>query len=95
MNVDKNQLYQVIINLVMNACDAMEGKGTLTLRTYRDKARGEAYLEISDTGSGISKNDLTNIFDPFFTTKSLGKGTGLGLSTAYGIIKENRRKNYG
>ena len=89
INVDKNQLYQVIINLVVNAGDAMGGKGTLTLHTYRDKARGEAYLEISDTGSGISKKDLPNIFDPFFTTKPLGKGTGLGLSTAYGIIKEN------
>lgn len=89
VNVDKNQLYQVIINLVMNAGDAMEGKGILTLHTYRDKARGETYLEISDTGRGISENDLPNIFDPFFTTKALGKGTGLGLSTAYGIIKEN------
>lgn len=89
INVDKNQFYQVIINLVINAGDAMGGKGTLTVHTYRDKARGEAYIEISDTGSGISENDLPNIFDPFFTTKSLGKGTGLGLSTAFGIIKEN------
>lgn len=86
---DKDQLNQVIINLVMNAVAAMEGGGTLTLRTYRDKAARKAYLEIEDTGCGIPEENLSKIFDPFFTTKEPGKGTGLGLSTAYGIIKEN------
>ena len=87
---DRDQLGQVIVNLVMNAVDAMEQEGTMTLRTYRDKPAGKAYIEVSDTGRGIPKKDLPLIFDPFFTTKAPGKGTGLGLSTAYGIIKENQ-----
>lgn len=89
VHVDKNQLGQVIINLVMNAVDAMDRRGTLTFRTYRDKAAKKVYLETSDTGCGIPKENLSRIFDPFFTTKNLGEGTGLGLSTVYGIIKEN------
>jgi signal transduction histidine kinase len=87
--VDKDQISQVIINLVMNACAAMDGKGTLTLRTTRNKRQKTAYLEVIDTGCGIPKENLSRIFDPFFTTKELGKGTGLGLSTAYGIMQEN------
>jgi len=89
IHADKNQLTQVIINVVMNALAAMEHKGVLTFCTYRDKPSRKAFLEISDTGSGISKENRSKIFDPFFTTKELGKGTGLGLSTAYGIVKEN------
>ena len=87
--VDKNQINQVIINLVMNAIAAMKGEGQLRLRTYRNKMKGKVYLEISDTGCGIAPDSLNKIFDPFFTTKALGEGTGLGLSTAYGLIKEN------
>ena len=99
IKVDRSQLNQVIINLVINAIDAMERKGTLTIRTYCDKgkrksggkkaAAGFAYLEVSDTGCGISEENLSRIFDPFFTTKDPGKGTGLGLSTVYGIVHEN------
>ncbi len=89
IHADKNQLSQVIINLVMNAADAMEKKGVLTFRTYRKKPLKKVYIEVSDTGCGISKENLSKIFDPFFTTKDTGKGTGLGLSTSYGIIKEN------
>jgi two-component system NtrC family sensor kinase len=99
VKVDRGQFNQVIINLVINAVDAMERKGSLTLRTYSDRnkkkgvgkkaAAGFAYLEVSDTGCGISEYNLPRIFDPFFTTKDLGKGTGLGLSTAYGIVQEN------
>jgi two-component system, NtrC family, sensor kinase len=87
---DRDQLGQVIVNLIMNAVDAMEQKGTLTLRTYRKKTAHKAFIEVADTGRGIPKNNLPLIFDPFFTTKAPGKGTGLGLSTAYGIIKENK-----
>jgi signal transduction histidine kinase len=86
---DRDQLGQVIVNLVLNAVDAMNQKGTMTLRTYRDKPGQKAYIEVADTGRGIPEKDLPLIFDPFFTTKAPGKGTGLGLSTAYGIIKEN------
>jgi two-component system NtrC family sensor kinase len=99
VKVDTNQLHQVIINLVINAVDAMERNGTLTLRTYCDKRKKKAagknvpagfvYLEVSDTGCGIAEGNLSRIFDPFFTTKDPGKGTGLGLSTAYGIIQAN------
>ncbi len=86
---DKNQLSQVFINLIMNAGDAMEKKGTLTFRTYRNKPAKKVYIEVSDTGCGIPEDSLSKVFDPFFTTKETGKGTGLGLSTSYGIIKEN------
>ena len=99
IRVDRSQLNQVIINLVINAVDAMERKGTLILRTYCEErkskgagkkaAAGFAYLEIADSGCGISEDNLPRIFDPFFTTKDLGKGTGLGLSTVYGIVHEN------
>lgn len=91
---DRDQLGQVIVNLVMNAVDAMDHKGTLTFRTYRNKPAQIACIEVSDTGRGIPKADLPLIFDPFFTTKAPGKGTGLGLSTAYGIIKENKGRIY-
>jgi two-component system, NtrC family, sensor kinase len=87
---DRDQLGQVMVNLILNAVDAMNQKGTMTLRTYRNKPAGKAYIEVADTGRGIPEEDLPRIFDPFFTTKPVGKGTGLGLSTAYGIIKENK-----
>ena len=86
---DRDQLGQVIVNLVLNAVDAMDHEGTMTLRTYRNKPAQKACIEVSDTGRGIPAKDLALIFDPFFTTKAPGKGTGLGLSTSYGIIKEN------
>ena len=89
LHVDKNQISQVIINILINAVHAMNESGTLTLRTYRNKLAGKAFLEVTDTGCGIAREDLPKIFDPFFTTKAPGVGTGLGLSTAYGLIKEN------
>jgi two-component system NtrC family sensor kinase len=89
VHVDKNQIGQVIINLIMNAIDAMDGKGRLTLRTRQDTLEDKVSLEVEDTGCGIPIENMAKIFDPFFTTKTLGKGTGLGLSTAYGIVKEN------
>ncbi|MFW5958302.1 MAG: sensor histidine kinase, partial [Desulfosalsimonas sp.] len=89
VNVDTNKLSQVIINLVINAADAMEGRGTLTVTTYRNKADQKIFLEISDTGCGIYDENISKIFDPFFSTKPKGKSTGLGLSIAYGIIEEH------
>jgi PAS domain S-box-containing protein len=89
IHADKNQLSQVVINLVTNAIDAMGKKGTLTFRTYRNKPAKKVYIEVSDSGCGIPEEHSSKIFDPFFTTKKTGKGTGLGLSTSYGIIKEN------
>jgi two-component system, NtrC family, sensor kinase len=89
VKADRNKMSQVVINLVMNAIDAMNFSGILTLKTYRNDDRKTACLEVTDTGCGIPEENRNRIFDPFFTTKELGKGTGLGLSTAYGIVKEN------
>jgi two-component system, NtrC family, sensor kinase len=89
VNADRNNMSQVVIILVMNALDAMNKKGILTLKTYRDDRQKKGCLEISDTGTGIPEENLSRVFDPFFTTKGPGKGTGLGLSTAYGIVKDN------
>ena len=81
------QLNQVFLNLLMNACDAMESGGTITIRT---RALEEGVrLEFSDDGPGIPEDVRSNIFDPFFTTKPVGVGTGLGLSLSHGIIERN------
>jgi PAS domain S-box-containing protein len=90
IDADRNELCQVVINLIINAIDAMSGSGTLTFRTFGESRSGKAYLEVSDTGGGIAEENLSKIFDPFFTTKAPGKGTGLGLSMAYGVLEENR-----
>jgi two-component system, NtrC family, sensor kinase len=92
ISADKNQLCQVVINLIINAIDAMNSKGTLTFTTYATPRSNKAYFEVSDTGSGISAENTTKIFEPFFTTKPPGKGTGLGLSMAYGVLKDNKGK---
>jgi signal transduction histidine kinase len=89
INADTNKLNQVIINLVMNAADAMHGTGKITLHTYKDKPNKKVFLEVKDTGEGIPRENLSKIFDPFFTTKEVGKSTGLGLSIVYGIIEEH------
>ena len=99
--VDIHQFEQVIINLAVNARDAMPNGGTLTVRTFNlaaDASRNIApnlmpageYVacEVEDTGTGISENIRDKIWEPFFSTKDVGKGTGLGLSTVYGIIKQ-------
>ncbi len=87
---DNNQLIQVFTNLIINATQAMDGKGNITVRTNKDKPKGKIYIEISDTGCGISEKNLPKIFDPFFTTKEEGKGTGLGLSTVRDIIEKHK-----
>ncbi|MCP4023750.1 MAG: PAS domain S-box protein [Desulfobacteraceae bacterium] len=89
VNADTNKLNQVLINLIINAVDAMEGSGSLILRTDKDTFNKKVYLEIKDTGSGIPHENLSKIFDPFFTTKEVGKSTGLGLSIVYGIMEEH------
>jgi two-component system, cell cycle sensor histidine kinase and response regulator CckA len=102
VRADPGQLEQVIVNLVVNARDAMPRGGTVTIQTYgvstaEVRKLGSdilpitdyTALSISDTGSGIAPELLPKIFEPFFTTKEVGKGTGLGLSTVYGIVKQS------
>ena len=83
-----SELNQVWTNLIDNAIDAMNGKGELRVRTYRDD--GCVVVEIGDNGSGISPEVRGHIFEPFFTTKSVGEGTGLGLDTVQRIVKKHR-----
>ncbi len=102
MKADPIQMQQVVMNLVVNARDAMLSKGgTLTIETHNVEIHQEmlsnhpgvpvgsyVLLSVTDTGSGMSPEIQSHLFEPFFTTKSPGKGTGLGLSTVYGIIKQ-------
>lgn len=83
------QLNQVFMNMVLNAAEAMDGRGTLTVRTYSMPEDGVICIEFTDTGCGIPEEIISRIFDPFFTTKEVGKGTGLGLSMSYGIIEDH------
>lgn len=84
--IDAGQLQQVVINIVINAADAMEENGVLTIETCRARNTSEILLKISDTGKGIPDDILPLIFEPFFTTKKVGKGTGLGLAIVHGIV---------
>lgn len=84
---DMNQLQQVLLNLSLNACEAMPQGGTITVQSAA--ADGRVVLTITDTGCGIKKDLFDKIFDPFFTTKPVGKGTGLGLSVTYGIVESH------
>jgi signal transduction histidine kinase/CheY-like chemotaxis protein len=101
VKVDQGQFEQVIINLVVNARDAIGENGTITIQTknrtfLRATTLGTetifpgsyVFIEVSDDGCGIDKEDMSKIFDPFYSTKSTGEGTGLGLSTVYGIVKQ-------
>ena len=85
VHVVPDQLLQVLLNLLINAVDAMDGVGTVETRTAHDQ-RGVS-VSIRDSGHGIPASIIARVFDPFFTTKAVGKGTGLGLSVSYGIMK--------
>jgi PAS domain S-box-containing protein len=102
LRMDPSQVDQILANLVVNARDAIDGAGRVTIETgnrvvdrdycadHMECAPGEyVTLTVSDTGCGISLENIANIFEPFYTTKGIGHGTGLGLATVYGIVKQN------
>jgi two-component system cell cycle sensor histidine kinase/response regulator CckA len=101
VEVDPGQIEQVVVNLAVNARDAMPRGGVLALRTaavppaeagalgLAPRPLGYVRLEVADTGEGIAPEVLPHVFEPFFTTKEMGKGTGLGLSTVYGIVQQS------
>ncbi|MFZ3019388.1 MAG: ATP-binding protein [Gallionella sp.] len=85
-----SQLNQVFMNLLVNAAQAIEARGKITIRTGQDGER--VWIEVVDTGKGIPPENMPRIFEPFFTTKPVGKGTGLGLSVSYNIVEKHRGK---
>jgi two-component system NtrC family sensor kinase len=87
--IDPSQIERVFINIIVNAADAMDGKGKLNLATRFDPVDNCIEVEFADTGHGIATENLEKIFDPFFTTKDTGHGVGLGLAISFGIIKEH------
>jgi signal transduction histidine kinase len=103
VRADVSQIQQVLINLVVNACEAMPADGQLTISTSRRQVDDPkslpptvelgpgcyAAITVTDTGHGIDSETLEHIFEPFFTTKAFGQGSGLGLSTVYGIVKQS------
>jgi len=98
---DRHQIEQVLLNLAINACDAMDNRGTLTITAdmvqldgSQVEARGLApatyvRVAVSDTGTGIDVKTMSSLFEPFFTTKEIGRGTGLGLAVAHGIVTQH------
>jgi len=102
VRIDPSQVDQILANLCVNARDAIDGTGTITIETAdgtpaeRDHAEGleappgrHVMLAISDSGCGMDPEALSHLFEPFYTTKDVGSGTGLGLATVYGIVKQN------
>jgi PAS domain S-box-containing protein len=92
ININRQEIEQVLINLITNSCHAMEGitdKKDLTLKISASHIRNNVVIELTDNGNGMDDKTIENIFNPFFTTKKIGKGTGLGLSVCRGIIEQH------
>ncbi|MCF8076397.1 MAG: hypothetical protein K9K63_02240 [Desulfotignum sp.] len=102
VKMDPSQIDQILVNLCINARDAISGVGRITIETginsfddaycsgHPGYMPGDfALLSVSDNGCGMDKNTMDNLFEPFFTTKDVGKGTGMGLATVYGIVRQN------
>ncbi len=88
--IDPSQIERVIMNMIINAAEAMEGDGDLILTTRSGPGSKSVELEFKDNGPGISEENIEKIFDPFFTTKDVGHGTGLGLAISYGVVKAHK-----
>lgn len=89
INCNINQMKQVFMNIINNACQAIDEQGNIHITTQFLANEKVVQVKIEDSGSGIEKDNLEKIFDPFYTTKSVGEGTGLGLSISYGIVKSH------
>lgn len=87
INLDPDRMRRVLINLTLNAVQAMESEGTLSIKAKQKENTEEFRFQVQDTGCGIPKENMSKIFDPFFSTKDVGKGLGMGLSIIYGIIE--------
>ncbi len=87
--LDPSQVERVFLNLIINAAEAMDGNGTLTLTTIHNVEEKTIEIKVQDTGPGITEENLIRVFDPFFTTKETGHGVGLGLAISYGIVKDH------
>lgn len=87
--LDPSQIERVFLNMIINAAEAMEGGGSLTLATRLNAESASVEVEFTDTGHGISEENMNKLFEPFFTTKDVGHGTGLGLAISYGIVKSH------
>jgi two-component system NtrC family sensor kinase len=85
--IDENQIEQIFVNLLLNAIQAIEEQGTVTIRSYVTPDRRNVAIDVSDTGCGIPPGNMSKIFEPFFSTKA--KGTGLGLAVTYGIVHKH------
>ncbi len=87
---DRTQIHQILMNLAVNARDAMPEGGRLRVSTRVDHARNQVVMTVADTGVGMDDHTRAKIFEPFFTTKPLGRGTGLGLATVYGVVQQHK-----
>jgi len=88
--IDPSQIERVFMNMIINAAEAMEGSGDLTITTSENKNTRDIEIAFIDTGHGISEENIRKIFDPFFTTKDVGHGTGLGLAISYGLVRSHK-----
>jgi signal transduction histidine kinase len=88
--MDCGQIQQVFTNIILNAAEAIDGQGEVIISTRVAESGQSIEIEFTDTGHGISQENIEKIFDPFFTTKEVGRGTGLGLAVSYGIVARHK-----
>ncbi|MBD3162214.1 MAG: hypothetical protein GF346_07825 [Candidatus Eisenbacteria bacterium] len=89
VDIDVSKIQQVLVNVIVNALEAMESGGNLTIRSGGSERKGYCRVAVTDTGPGIAPEHLSRLFEPFFTTKEVGRGIGLGLAISYGIVQDH------